>query len=81
MYYAYVGIIKSEKNLTKLKGYFKDLGYDIYVREIFVSNSSFIQVLDQYEGLLLETKEPKIIGSICSQILSKYEELVMVHKD
>ena len=49
--------------------------------EIFISNNSFLQVLDQYEGLLLETKEPKIIGSICNQVISKYEELVMGDKD
>lgn len=81
VYYAYVGIIKTEENLAKLKGYFKDLGYDIYVKEVFVSNVSFSLVLEQYEMLLKETTDKKIIASICNQILSKYEELVMVDKD
>lgn len=81
LYYAYVGIVKNEKNLQKLKEYFKSEGYDIYVREIFTSNISFITVLDQYEMLLSETTDNKIIKSICNQILSKYEELVMIDKN
>lgn len=81
MYHAYVGIVKSEKNLKKLKDYFKSEGYDIYVREMFVSNIPFITVLDQYELLLEEAKESKIIRSICSQILSNYEELVSNDKN
>lgn len=81
MYYSYVGIVKNKKNLEKLKEYFKSEGYDIYVRELFISNISFITVLDQYEMLLEQTTDTKIIKSICNQILSKYEELVMVDKN
>lgn len=81
MYYSYIGIVKNKKNLEKLKEYFKSEGYDIYVRELFISNISFITVLDQYEMLLEQTNDIKIIKSICNQILSKYEELVMVDKN
>lgn len=81
MYYAYVGIVKNEKNLEKLKEYFKTEGYDIYVREIFISNIPFITVLNQYEMLLSETTDTKIMKSICNQILSKYEELVLLDKN
>lgn len=81
MYYSYIGIVKNKKNLEKLKEYFKSEGYDIYVRELFISNISFITVLDQYEMLLEQTTDTKIIKSICNQILSKYEELVMVDKN
>ena len=81
MYYSYVGIVKNKKNLEKLKEYFKSEGYDIYVRELFISNISFITVLDQYEMLLEQTTDTKIIKSICNQILSKYEELVMIDKN
>lgn len=81
MYYSYVGIVKNEKNLQKLKDYFRKTGYDIYVREIFISNISFLTVLDQYEMLLNETTDEKIIKSIENQVLSKYEELVMVDKN
>ena len=77
MYYAYIGIVKNEKNLEKLKGFYKQEGYDIYEREIFVSNISFLTVLEQYEELLKTTNDYKIAQSIENQVLSKYEELVL----
>lgn len=76
-YYVYIGITKNEENLDKLKGYFDSLGYNIYVKEFYISSESFITVLDQYETMLSETTDSKTIGAICSQILSKYEELVI----
>ena len=76
-YYVYIGITKNEENLDKLKGYFGSLGYNIYVKEFYISNESFITVLDQYETMLSETTDSKTIGAICSQVLSKYEELVI----
>lgn len=77
MYYTYVGITKDEKNLEKLKGYFKKLGYDIYIKQVYISNIAFICVLNQYEIVLKETTDNKVIESICSQVLSKYEELIL----
>ena len=76
-YYVYVAITKNEENLNKLKEYFESLGYNIYVKEFYISNESFITVLDQYEIMLKETNDSKTIGAICSQVLSKYEELVI----
>ena len=58
-------------------GYFKNLGYDLYVKEFTVENTNFIEVLNQYEELLKQTNDEKTIASICGQILSKYEELVL----
>lgn len=81
MYHAYTGITKDKENLEKLKDFYVSAGYDIYVREMFVSNISFITVLSQYDLLLNETTDTKIIESIENQVLSKYEELIMVDKD
>ena len=81
MYYSYIGITKNKKNLEKLKDFYKHAGYDIYIREIFVSDISFLTVLEQYDNLLLETTDTKIIKSIEEQILSKYEELMINDKN
>lgn len=81
MYYSYIGITKNKKNLEKLKGYYNKEGYDIYEREIFISNISFLTVLNQYDNLLKETDDNKIINSIENQVLSKYEELVLNDKN
>lgn len=76
-YYVYVAIIQSEENLEKLKGFFKDMGYDIYVKQYTVSSTAFLEVLNQYEQLLKGTNDAKTIQAACTQILAKYEELVV----
>ena len=81
MYYAYIGITKNKKNLKTLQEFYKSVGYDISIREIFVSNISFLTVLEQYDNLLLETTDNKIIKSIENQVLSKYEELIINDND
>ncbi len=76
MYYTYIGITKDE-NLEKLKKHFKEKGYDIYIVDIYVDNQQFIETLNQYEKVLKETTDSKTIDAVCSQVLSKYEEIVL----
>lgn len=76
-YYVFVAIIQSDENLEKLKGFFKDMGYDIYVKKYTVSSTAFLEVLNQYEQLLKGTNDKKTIQAACTQILAKYEELVV----
>lgn len=75
-YYVYVGITKNEKNVEKLQGFFKDMGYIIYVKEFNIDNVSFLESLENFDTMLSNTDSNKTIKSITSQILSKYEELV-----
>lgn len=77
LYYAYLAITGDKDNLEKIKGYFGNLGYDLYVKEYTVESQSFIEILNQYEELLKQTSDEKTIASICGQVLSKYEELVL----
>ena len=76
-YYVKKGIKGNEENLNKIKGYYEEKGYIISVREFKVENDDFLTVLDQYDRLLLESDDLGIIDGVCSQILTKYEELVL----
>lgn len=76
-YYVYAGITLNLENIDKIKGYYESLGYTTYVKEIYISNNDFITVLNQYDLLLKETEDKQVIGTICSQVLTKYEELVL----
>ncbi len=76
MYYVYVGMTKNSSNLDKLKSYYQNLGYDIYIKEIKVDNEEFLSILDQYDNLLSKTEDQETIKTICSKVLQKYEELV-----
>ena len=74
-YYAYIAIVKNKEILTKLQEYLTKAGYVIYIKEKYVNNPCFNDVLGQYELLLKETNDIDAIMTICSQIVSKYEEL------
>lgn len=79
-FHTYIGITKSLENANKVKEYFKNKGYDIYVKENSISNGVFISVLSQYD-LLLNDASGDAISDICNQILSSYEELVINEND
>lgn len=76
-YYVYIGITFLEENMNKIKGYYEEKGYITYVKQINISESSFITVLEQYDALLKESSDSEVIGTVCSQVLNKYEELVL----
>lgn len=76
-YYVYIGITKNLENADKIKGYYEDLGYTTYVKEFNIDNEDFITVLSQYDVLLKESSDKEVIGTVCSQVLNKYEELVL----
>lgn len=77
LYYVYVGITKEKTNQKKLKEYFNQLGYDIYIKELEIENKEFNEILSQYDKLLKETTDHQAISTICNQVLNKYEELVI----
>lgn len=75
-YHSYVGITKSRQNASKIKEYYDNKGYDIYIRENNINSSSFVSVVSQYD-LLLNDASGDAIDDICNQVLSSYEELVI----
>ena len=76
-YYVYIGITLLEENMNKIKGYYEEKGYNTYVKEININNDDFLTVLEQYDSLLSGSTDSEVIGTICSQVLNKYEELVL----
>ncbi|MDD3392235.1 MAG: hypothetical protein PHE54_01695 [Bacilli bacterium] len=76
-YYVYLAITKDEDVLDKLKGYYGDLGYNIYVKSLSITSKEFIETLNQFDLILKETSEKEVIKSTCSLVLTKYEELMM----
>lgn len=75
-YYVYIGITKNNANLDKLKVYYQNLGYDIYIKTVEIDNRKFLEVLEQYDNLLSKTEDEDTIKTICSKVLQNYKELV-----
>lgn len=74
---TYVGITKDYDNMMKIQGYFTNAGYTIYVTDVNFNNEAFSVLVDQYDQMLRETEDNQTIKGICSQVLAKYEELVI----
>lgn len=77
MYYVYVGITKSKENANKIVNHYKGLGYETIIKEYEVSNSNFLKQLTNYDSLLSSTNDKTVISSLVSQVLAKYEEVVI----
>lgn len=75
-YYVFVAMTQNQKNVQKIKDYYKGLGYNTYAKEFTISNATFLETLSQYDLMLSETTEAKTIQAICSQVVAKYEELI-----
>lgn len=77
IYSVYIGITTKEKNLEKLVAYFEQLNYKVTTEEYVITDKEYINYLENADKLLENTTESTVIGEVSSQILSKYEELVI----
>ena len=81
MYYVYVGITKNSKNSEKIVEYYKNLGYETIVKQYEINSKSFLEELTNYDSILEETTDKTVIASLISQVIGKYEEVVINGKD
>ena len=77
LYYVYVGITKLEENAKKIVNYYKNLGYDLIIKEFQITNKNFLELLLNYDEVLKNTIDDTVISSVMSQVLMKYEEVVI----
>ena len=76
-YSVFIGITTSEKNKDKLINYFKKLKYNVVCEEYDIANKDYIEYLTNADKLIENTTDMTVLGEVSSQILSKYEELVI----
>lgn len=74
MYYVYVGITKNSDNANKIVGYYKNLGYETIIKKYEITNNSFLQIIENYDEVLLETNDSTTIASLINQVLIEYEK-------
>ena len=77
LYYVYVGITKLEENAEKIVKFYKSLGYEAIIKEFEITNKEFLELLVNYDEVLRNTDDETVISSIISQVLIKYEEVVI----
>ena len=47
------------------------------IKEFYITNKSFVEVIDNFDKILEGTNDNVVISSIINQVLSKYEEVVI----
>ena len=77
LFHVYIGITTNEDNLNKLVNYFKELGYNVSTEEFVLTEKNYLNYLVNADKLIENTKDNAVLGEVSSQILSKYEELVI----
>ena len=76
-YYVYLGFTTDYANLSKIKAMYKDMGVEVYIREVLIENEEFISNLEQFDILLDNVNGTNDILSINSAILSSYDEMIL----
>lgn len=75
-YYVYVGITKEEKIAKKIKKLYEEEGYQIYIKEVRLSNEEFDSNVTQFDLLINSTNSKDEILTITEVVLANYEEII-----
>lgn len=75
-YYVYLGITKDESIAKKLKEIYESQGYQIYIKEVSLSNEEFNNNVTQFDLLINSTTSEKEILTIEKVVLANYEEII-----
>lgn len=75
-YYVYLGITKDENIAKRLKEIYESQGYQIYIKEVSLSNEEFNNNVTQFDLLINATTSEKEILTIEKVVLANYEEII-----
>lgn len=76
-YYVYIGITELKENASKIVEYYKKLGYETSIKKFGITNKEYIDTIKNYDKLLKEVNDDTAFSSLISQMLTKYEEVVI----
>ena len=71
-YYVFTCISKNIENMNKMESYYKELGFDTYVKEFILDDNELSNTVSKVDLLLSETTEG--IGELCKKSIEKYKE-------
>ena len=75
-YHVYIAITYSMDNANKLKDLFNKNGYNTYIKEKYISNSDFIDMLKQYDEVITKSNEYEAILKVNEKVLLEYKDVV-----
>lgn len=75
-FYVYLGITKDVENAKKIKKIYQDKGYDLYIKEKYLSNEEFFSNITQFDLLINSTNDEEEILKITEVVIANYEEII-----
>ncbi len=76
-YHLYVGITKNKKTAENIKVYYESLANNIYIKEKYVSNYSFLNILTEYDKITSIASNGEDLIGIEKIVISNYKEMVV----
>ena len=76
-YYVYIGITEDKENANKIVNHYKQKGYETSIKKFGITNKEFIEIIKNYDTLLKNINDETAVSSLISQVLTKYEEVVI----
>lgn len=75
-FYVYLGITKDVENAKKIKKLYKEKGYELYIKEKYLSNEEFSSNITQFDLLISSTNNKEEILKILEVVFANYEEII-----
>lgn len=75
-YYVYVGITKQDSLAKKIKSIYENENYQIYIKEMKLTNEEFSSNITQFDLLINSTNNKDEILTINEVVLANYEEII-----
>lgn len=75
-FYVYLGITKDVENAKKIKKIYKEKGYDLYIKEKYLSNEEFSSNITQFDLLINSTENEEEILKILEVVFANYDEII-----
>lgn len=76
-YHVYAGISKKKDVANRIKGYYRKIGNNVYIKEKKVANRTFLNILGEYDKITSIASNDKDLLSIEKIVISNYEEMVV----
>ena len=76
-YYVYIGITELKENAEKIVKHFSNKGYDTKIKKFGITSKEYIKIVRNYDNLLKSIDDETAFSSLISQMLTKYEEVVI----
>lgn len=75
-YHVYLGITKEESIAKRIKNIYEEEGYQLYIKEIKISNEEFDNNITQFDLLINSASSKEEILTIEEVVLANYEEII-----